>query len=117
MESEHAINGVPETDDSQVNHHDDHSEWSKEFTLLQTVLSDVGLPATIDRTMTSHRPSNSDVTIVLLADLKSALPIFFEGRIYALKKENIDLLYFYLWLLLLLILCCLVFDVLCIVLF
>ena len=84
MESEHAINGVPATEDDHVNSHADHSERYKEFTLLQTVLRDVGLPATIDRTMTSHGPSNSHVTIVLLADLETALPTFLEGRIHAL---------------------------------
>ena len=66
---------VPATDANQVNSHDDHSERTKMCTLPETALRDVGFLVTIDRTVMSHRPSSEDVAIVLLADLKRALPI------------------------------------------
>ena len=83
MESKHVVNGLPATSGKELNGHDDDPALAKQLALLQTALRDVGLPPTVDRTKTSHRPSNYDVTIVLLADLKTALPIFFEGERHA----------------------------------
>ena len=50
-----------------------------QFQLLQTMLSELGLPPTRDRREQPRSGDENDITIVLLSEVKEAVSIFFEG--------------------------------------
>ena len=52
----------------------------EQFQLLQTTLNELRLPPTIDRRDRPRSGEQSDVTVVLLAELEEAVNIFFEGK-------------------------------------
>lgn len=51
----------------------------EQFAALQLVLRDLGLPATIDRSMQPRRTTRNDIAIVYLTELEEGLAPFMEG--------------------------------------
>lgn len=52
----------------------------KQFFLLQKVLRETSLPATVDRRDDPIFPTGDEITIVYFAELEESLAAFFEGR-------------------------------------